>query len=74
MTYTTLTWICSKEHLYQFSPLFNKNFQIFFVVKEEMSYLRTSTWYKLTSAFLELYRKGFIMIQSLNTHSLTLRF
>jgi hypothetical protein len=55
MTYTILAWICSKEHLYLFSPLFHKNFHIVFVVKEEMSCLRTSTWYKLASASLESY-------------------
>jgi hypothetical protein len=62
MAYTTLAWICSKEHLYLFSPLFDKNFQIVFVRKEEMSCLRTSTRYKLASASLESYCKGFIAI------------
>ncbi len=74
MAYTTLAQICSKEHLYLISPLFNKNFQIVFVVKKEMSCLKTSTWYKLASTSLESYHKGFIVIQSLNTHSLTLHF
>jgi hypothetical protein len=67
MVYTTLAWICSKEHLYLFFPLFDKNFQIVFVIKEEMSCLRTSTWYKLASTSLESYHKGYIVIQSLNT-------
>jgi hypothetical protein len=43
-----LSQIHSKEHLYLHFPLFDKNFQVDFVVEEKMYHFRTSAQYKLT--------------------------
>jgi len=43
LTYTPLSHICFKEHLYLFSPLTNKTFQVYTLVQEEMHRLRTTT-------------------------------
>jgi len=53
------------------SPLSNTNFQIDSMVEREMIWLRT---YGLTINRLNNYQKEFVVIQSLNTHSLNLHF
>jgi hypothetical protein len=54
LTYTTLSCICSKEHLHLLSPLSNKNFYVDIVVEQEMFRLRT-TQYKPIIPYLKLY-------------------
>jgi hypothetical protein len=52
------------------SPLSNTNFQIDSMVEKEMIWLKTYYKYGLTINCLNNYQKEFVMIQSLNTHSL----
>jgi hypothetical protein len=56
LTYTTLFRIYSKNHLYLFSPLLNKNFQINHIVQEEMFHFKTNTQYKLSIVSLKIYQ------------------
>jgi hypothetical protein len=74
LTYTPLSHICSKEHLYLLSWLTNKTFQVDTLVQEEIHWLRTTAWYELTLIFLKFYCTKFVIIESLNTCSLTLHF
>jgi hypothetical protein len=55
-------------------PLTNKIFQVDTLVQEEMHRLRTTTQYELTLISLKSYHTKFVIIESLNTHSLTLHF
>jgi hypothetical protein len=57
LTYITLFRIYSKNHLYLFSPLSNKNFQINHIVQEEMSHLKTNTQYKLSIVLLKFIKQ-----------------
>ncbi len=74
LTYTILSRVHSKKHLYLLSPLSNKNFQVDTLVQEEMHCLKTIAQYKITIVYLKSYHKEFIIIQSLNIHSLILHF
>jgi hypothetical protein len=74
LTYIPLSHICSKEHSYLLSPLTNKTFQVDTLVQEEMHRFRTTTQYELTLISLKSYCTKFVIIESLNTHSLTLHF
>jgi hypothetical protein len=62
LTYTTLSHICSKEHLYLLSPLSTKNFHVGSIVQQEMLCLKKITQYKLTIPNLKSYQKKFIFI------------
>jgi hypothetical protein len=74
LTYTSLSHIHSKKHLYLRSPLTNKTFQVDTLVQEEMHRFRTTTQYELTLISLKFYHTKFVIIESLNTRSLTLHF
>ncbi len=51
LTYTTLLWVHSKEHLHLLSPLLNKKFQVYHFVPNEMFQLKTNAQYKLELLF-----------------------
>jgi hypothetical protein len=46
LTYTKLSIICSKDHLYLLSPLSKTNFQIDHIVQEEVYCSKTNAQYK----------------------------
>jgi hypothetical protein len=73
-TYTTLSCICSKEHLYSLSRLPNKNVQVNTLVQKEMHQPRTIAQYELMFISIKSYYAKFVIIKSLNIHSLTLHF
>jgi hypothetical protein len=52
LTYTTLLWVHSKEHLHLLSPLLNKIFQVDHFFPNKMFQLRTNAQYELELRFL----------------------
>ncbi len=74
LAYTTLFHIHSKEQLYLLPALSNNFFHVDSIVDQEMLHWKIITEYKLTIPNLESYWKEFIIIQSLNIHSLNLHF
>jgi hypothetical protein len=64
----------SEENLYLLFPLLNNFFQVDHLVQEKMVQLRTNAQYKLAIVSLKSYHSKFIIVQSFNTHFLTLHF
>jgi hypothetical protein len=52
----------------------NNVFQVDHLVQEKMVRLRTNAQYKLAIVSLKSYHSKFLIVQSFNTHSLTLHF
>jgi hypothetical protein len=63
LTYTTLSCICSKKHLYSFSPLPNKNFQVNTLVQKVMHQPKTIAQYELMFIPVKSYCAKFVIIE-----------